>query len=81
MVCRRSIASVATWSAVSKPKVTSVAPMSLSIVFGTPSDVEAVLGVQAVGGAERVLAADRDQAVEAQGGHVLGDQRAGRRRA
>ena len=37
VVCSRSIASVATWSAVSKPKVTSVAARSLSIVFGTPS--------------------------------------------
>ena len=34
MVWRRSIASVAICSAVSNPKVTSVAPMSLSIVFG-----------------------------------------------
>ena len=37
VVCSRSIASVATCTAVSKPNVMSVAPMSLSIVFGTPS--------------------------------------------
>ncbi len=37
VVWRRSIASVATCTAVSKPNVMSVAPRSLSIVFGTPS--------------------------------------------
>ena len=37
VVCRRSMASVATCTAVSKPKVTSVPPRSLSIVFGTPT--------------------------------------------
>ncbi len=37
VVCRRSMASVATCSAVSKPKVRSVAPRSLSIVLGTPT--------------------------------------------
>ena len=37
VVCSRSIASVATCSAVSKPKVRSVAPRSLSMVFGTPT--------------------------------------------
>ena len=37
VVWSRSIASVATWSAVSKPNVASVAPRSLSIVFGTPT--------------------------------------------
>src|SRR5579875_912804 len=36
VVCSRSIASVAICSAVSKPKVWSVAPRSLSIVLGTP---------------------------------------------
>ena len=30
------MASVAIWTAVSKPKVKSVPPTSLSIVFGTP---------------------------------------------
>ena len=36
VVCRRSMASVAICTAVSKPKVMSVPPRSLSIVFGTP---------------------------------------------
>ena len=63
VVCRRSIASVATCSAVSNPNVTSVAPRSLSIVFGTPITGRPSVG-QPVGDAERVLAADRDQTVE-----------------
>ena len=37
VVWRRSIASVTIWTAVWKPKVTSVPPRSLSIVFGTPT--------------------------------------------
>ena len=37
VVCSRSIASVATCTAVSNPNVMSVPPRSLSIVFGTPS--------------------------------------------
>ena len=37
VVCKRSIASVAICTAVSNPNVTSVAPRSLSIVFGTPT--------------------------------------------
>ena len=37
VVCRRSIASVATVTAVSKPKVACVHDRSLSIVFGTPT--------------------------------------------
>src|SRR5437763_2774418 len=37
VVWRRSMASVATWRAVSKPNVMSVPPRSLSIVFGTPT--------------------------------------------
>ena len=37
MVWRRSIASVTICTAVSKPKVKSVPPTSLSIVFGTPT--------------------------------------------
>ncbi len=37
MVFNRSSASVATETAVSKPKVTSVQAMSLSMVFGTPT--------------------------------------------
>ena len=36
VVCRRSIASVAIWTAVSKPNVMSVPARSLSIVLGTP---------------------------------------------
>ena len=36
VVCRRSIASVAIETAVSNPKVWSVAARSLSMVFGTP---------------------------------------------
>ena len=64
VVCRRSIASVAICTAVWKPNVKSVAARSLSIVFGTPTTLIAVL-VQPAGDAERVLAADRDQRVEA----------------
>ena len=37
VVCRRSIASVAMLTAVSKPKVKSVPDRSLSMVFGTPT--------------------------------------------
>ncbi len=37
VVCRRSMASVAICTAVWKPKVTSVAERSLSMVFGTPT--------------------------------------------
>ncbi len=37
VVCSRSIASLAIETAVSKPKVWSVAARSLSIVFGTPT--------------------------------------------
>ena len=37
VVCRRSIASVAIWTAVWKPNVKSVPARSLSIVFGTPT--------------------------------------------
>ena len=77
VVCSRSIASVATWRAVSKPKVTSVAARSLSIVFGTPSTGHAVLAVEARGGAQRVLAADRDQPVEVKARHVLAAPRSG----
>ena len=66
VVWSRSIASVATCTAVSKPNVMSVPPRSLSIVFGTPDDRQPVLGVELCRGAERVLAADRDQAVHAQ---------------
>ncbi len=37
VVLRRSMASVATMTAVSKPKVRSVEEMSLSMVLGTPT--------------------------------------------
>ncbi len=37
VVCRRSMASVAIWTAVSNPKVTSVPDRSLSMVLGTPT--------------------------------------------
>ena len=37
VVCRRSIASVATVTAVSKPNVACVHDRSLSMVFGTPT--------------------------------------------
>ena len=37
VVCSRSIASVAIWTAVLNPNVTSVPSMSLSIVLGTPT--------------------------------------------
>ena len=64
VVCRRSIASVAICTAVWKPNVKSVAARSLSIVFGHADDGDAVL-VQLARDAEGVLAADRDQRVEA----------------
>ena len=75
VVCRRSIASVAICTAVWKPNVKSVPARSLSIVFGTPDHVDAVLA-QPARHAERVLAADGDQAVDAvrleRGGDPLG---------
>ena len=64
VVLRRSMASVATPTAVSKPKVRSVEEMSLSMVFGTPTT-----GIPASdehpGRGERALAADRDERVDA----------------
>ena len=42
VVCSRSMASVAIWTAVWNPKLTSVEPMSLSIVFGTPDEGDAL---------------------------------------
>ena len=64
VVCRRSIASVAIWTAVWKPNVKSVAARSLSIVFGTPT-TPIPSSCEPSRDAERVLAADRDQRVEA----------------
>ena len=37
VVCSRSMASTHTWTAVSNPKVSSVADRSLSMVLGTPT--------------------------------------------
>ena len=71
VVCRRSIASVAICTAVWKPNVKSVPARSLSIVFGTPTTFDAVVH-QPPRDAERVLAADRDQRVDALvGEHAL----------
>ena len=64
VVCRRSIASVTICTAVWKPNVTSVPPRSLSIVFGTPT-TGMPASCRRSGDAERVLAADRDQRVDA----------------
>ena len=63
VVCSRSIASVAICSAVSNPNVTSVAAEVVVDRLRHADHVHAV-GVQTVGDAERVLAADRDQPVE-----------------
>ena len=64
VVCRRSIASVAICTAVWKPNVKSVPARSLSIVFGTPT-TSMPSSCSRPRDAERVLAADRDQRVEA----------------
>ena len=64
VVFSRSIASVATPTAVSKPKVRSVAEMSLSMVLGTPTTGMPGVG-EHPGGGERALAADGDQRVDA----------------
>ena len=69
------MASTQICTAVSKPKVSSVADRSLSIVFGHADHVHALAG-QPVGHAERVLAADGDERVDAvlgeRGPHLLG---------
>ena len=72
VVWSRSIASVAIWTAVQNPNVKSVPERSLSIVLGTPTTVQPVLGVQPARHAERVLAADGDERVEAEVGEGLG---------
>ena len=59
------MASVAMETAVSKPKVKSVAVRSLSMVLGTPTTLTPVL-VQLVRGPERVLAADGDDGPDAE---------------
>ena len=63
VVVMRSIASVAICTAVSKPKVTSVAAMSLSIVFGTPT-IGTPLRREPERRAERAVAADHDHRVD-----------------
>src|SRR3954465_10007196 len=73
VVWRRSIASVAICTAVWKPKVKSVPARSLSIVLGTPTTATPSSASRRPtpsvapprGAPERVLAADRDQPVEA----------------
>ncbi len=69
VVCRRSIASVAMLTAVSKPKVKSVPDRSLSMVFGTPTTFTPEVG-ELGRHAEGVLAADRDQRVHALGARL-----------
>jgi hypothetical protein len=68
VVCKRSTASAATDTAVSKPKVTSVPTMSLSIVLGTPTHGTPV-AVQPLRGRQRAFAADDDETCEIQLGH------------
>ena len=69
VVFSRSRASVATPTAVSKPKVTSVEAMSLSMVFGTPT-MGRPASESSGRGLQGALAADRDDRVEAQLGDV-----------
>ena len=59
------MASVAKSTAVSKPKQFIVPTMSLSMVFGTPT-IGMPRFVELVRDAERAVAADDDQRVEAQ---------------
>ena len=65
MVWRRSSASVAQSTALSKPKVNAVAVRSLSIVFGTPTTGNAEL-VELLSDCERAVAADANQPVDAE---------------
>jgi len=58
------MASVAIWTAVSNPKVKSVADRSLSMVFGTPTIRTPLVG-EAAGHAEGVLPADGHEGVDA----------------
>ena len=88
VVCSRSMASVAMFTAVSKPKVKSVASRSLSMVLGTPT-TRTPSSVEPRGDAEGVLAADRDERVDPGALEVLPDpldpavdlERVGARRA
>ena len=64
VVCSRSIASVATVTAVSKPNVACVHERSLSMVLGTPT-IGMPFFRNSRGDAERAVAADRDQRVAA----------------
>ena len=72
VVCSRSMASVAKLTAVSKPKQLVVPTMSLSIVFGTPDQRDALL-VELVGDGQRAVAADADERVELHGLEHLHD--------
>jgi hypothetical protein len=63
VTCRRSIASVAKLTAVSKPNVLVVSTMSLSIVFGHADERHAELR-ELVRDRERAVAADHDERVE-----------------
>ena len=63
VVCRRSIASAANDTAVSKPKHVVVPTMSLSMVLGTPT-IGNALQVELVGDRQRAVAADDDQGVQ-----------------
>ena len=66
MECRRSIASVAVLTAVSKPNDRWVPLTSLSIVLGTQTTGQPPLP-QLVGNLEAALTADRDQGIESAG--------------
>ena len=79
VVCRRSIASVTICTAVWKPNVKSVPPRSLSIVLGTPT-TGTPCSVKRERHAERVLAADRDQRVDARAAQRRGGSRRARPR-
>ena len=65
VVWSRSMASVAICTAVSKPNVSSVPSMSLSMVLGTPT-TGSPSPVEVAGAGERALAADRDHRVDLQ---------------
>ena len=74
VLCSRSMASVAKFTAVSNPKQLTVPTMSLSMVFGTPT-----MGMpffeNSCAIAERAVAADDDERVEAELVKVLDDAR------
>jgi hypothetical protein len=68
VVWSRSIASVAICTAVLNPNVMSVPTMSLSIVLGTPTTASRAR-CELAGDAQRPVAADHDETVEAHVGH------------